>query len=79
MGGTITSDVAVFTKLKKLALYSMELDGKIGSTLVLSLFTLSLVQARLKSRNGLAVVVVHVAARIQRRAVRHSQLVSVQR
>ena len=32
MGGTITSDVAVFTKLKKLELYSMELDGKIGST-----------------------------------------------
>ena len=32
LGGTITSDVAVFTKLKKLALYSMELDGKIGST-----------------------------------------------
>ena len=32
LGGTITSDVAVFTKLKKLELYSMELDGKIGST-----------------------------------------------
>ena len=32
MGGTITSGVAVFTKLKKLELYSMELDGKIGST-----------------------------------------------
>ena len=32
MGGTITSDVAVFTKLKKLELHDMELDGKIGST-----------------------------------------------
>ena len=32
LGGTITSDVAVFTKLKKLKLHSMELDGKIGST-----------------------------------------------
>ena len=32
LGGAITSDVAVFTELKKLKLYSMELDGKIGST-----------------------------------------------
>ena len=32
LGGTITSDVAVFTKLKKLELYRIELDGKIGST-----------------------------------------------
>jgi len=32
LGGTITSDVAVFTKLKKLELHDMELDGKIGST-----------------------------------------------
>ena len=31
MDGTITSDVAVFTKLKKLKLWSMGLDGKIGS------------------------------------------------
>ena len=32
LGGTITADVAVFTKLKKLELCSMALDGKIGST-----------------------------------------------
>jgi len=32
LGGMITSDVAVFTKLKKLELYRIELDGKIGST-----------------------------------------------
>ena len=32
IGGTITSDVAVLTKLKKLELYSMGLDGKIGRT-----------------------------------------------
>ena len=32
IGGTITSDVAVFTNLKELQLCSMGLDGKIGST-----------------------------------------------
>ena len=32
IGGTITSDVAVLTKLKKLELYNMGLDGEIGST-----------------------------------------------
>ena len=29
LGGTITSDVGVFVKLKKLILYGMGLDGKI--------------------------------------------------
>ena len=28
LGGTITADVAVFAKLKKLSLYNMDLDGK---------------------------------------------------
>ena len=32
LGGKITADVAVFTKLKSLNLSTMGLDGKIGST-----------------------------------------------
>ena len=32
MGGVITADVAVFTKLKKLTVFNMGLDGTIGST-----------------------------------------------
>ena len=32
LGGKITADVAVFTKLKSLDLCNMGLDGKIGST-----------------------------------------------
>ena len=32
LGGTITADVAVFKKLKKLGLNSMGLDGKLVST-----------------------------------------------
>ena len=48
--------------------YSQQTSENIKRSVVLSLYTLSLVQANLKRRHFVAVVVVHVAIGIQRRA-----------